>query len=776
VKFRDGYWGIREGFRHLGCGELWETEAGERSLTVYTAVKPVRSRGDTLNAPLLTTVFSSPLPGVIRVRCWHHQGGLARGPAFELLPDGGEGVRAEDGQGAAVFSAGALSLRIEKQGPWRAAFLREGRELTAALGKLSGHFTGPGGEVFMAQYLSLGVGETVYGLGERFGPLVKNGQTVDIWNEDGGTSSEQAYKNVPFYISSRGYGVLVNNPGRVSFEAASEVVTAVQFSVPGELLDYYLISGDSLKEVLRNYTALSGRPALPPAWSFGLWLTTSFTTGYDEKTVSSFIDGMAERNIPLHVFHFDCFWMKGFRWVDFEWDRDQFPDPPAMLGRLKARGLKICLWINPYIAQRSPLFHEGMEKGYLVKRPGGSVWQWDRWQAGMALVDFTNPGAVAWYRDRLNRLLDMGVDTFKTDFGERIPTEVEYHNGADPAGMHNYYTYLYNQTVFELLREKRGPGEALVFARSATAGSQKFPVHWGGDCSASYESMAETLRGGLSLALSGFGFWSHDIGGFESTATADLFKRWTAFGLLSSHSRLHGNESYRVPWNFDEEACEVLRFFTGLKCRLMPYIFGQARIAHREGLPLTRAMVLEFPDDPACPYLDRQYLLGDSLLAAPVFSETGEVSYYLPEGRWFNLLTGEAVSGGRWRRERHGYLSLPLMVRPGAVIPLGSNSQRPDYDYARGVSLQVFALEDGETARVSIPALGGKIETEFTLSRNGPVLRAERRGPEKPWSLLLRGLKKAGNVSGGSARQEPEGLLVSAGAETAAVELTAYGK
>ena len=256
-----------------------------------------------------------------------------------------------------------------------------------------------------------------------------------------------------------------------------------------------------------------------------------------------------------------------------------------MLQRLKERGLRICVWLNPYIAQRSPLFAEGKQNGYLLKKPNGDVWQTDQWQAGMGIVDFTNPAARQWYGDKLRALLDMGVDCFKTDFGERIPIEVVYHDGSDPLKMHNYYTYLYNQTIFEVLRERRGEGEAVLFARSATAGSQQFPVHWGGDCESTFEAMAESLRGGLSLGLAGFGFWSHDIGGFEGTPPGDVYKRWIAFGLLSSHSRLHGSNSYRVPWLFDEEAVDVLRHFTQLKCRLMPYLLCAALEAHHTGVP-----------------------------------------------------------------------------------------------------------------------------------------------------------------------------------------------
>jgi len=284
------------------------------------------------------------------------------------------------------------------------------------------------------------------------------------------------------------------------------------------------------------------------------------------------------------------------------------------------------------------------------------------WQAGMGIVDFTHPGACRWYQSHLQRLIDMGVDCFKTDFGERIPTHVTYFDGSNPEKMHNYYTYLYNKTVYELLVNNFGRGEAVLFARSATAGCQQFPVHWGGDCSSNYDSMAETLRGGLSLALSGFAFWSHDISGFEQSATPDLYKRWVAFGMLSSHSRLHGNSSYRVPWLFDEEAVDVLRHFAKLKQKLMPYMTAVAQEAGTKGLPMLRPMVLEFPEDRNCRYLDRQYMLGAELLVAPIFNPDGKASYYLPEGEWKHLLDGRILNGGRWVEERYDYMSLPLFV------------------------------------------------------------------------------------------------------------------
>lgn len=760
MKFSDGQWLTRPGVTVRSPFEIHDLEISDNSVTVYAPCRHLNGRGDTLGGPLLTVCFFSPLPEVIGVRITHFSGTLQRGPEFELQRDPGCKAVIADNPEEVSLTSGNLRVRVKKGSEWAIDFENRQSRLTGSGFKSAGYITTDSGGVFMREQLDLGVGETVYGLGERFTAFVKNGQSAEIWNQDGGTGTEQAYKNIPFYLTNRGYGVFVNHPGKVSFEVASELVSKVQFSVPGEYLEYYIINGPTPKEVLQNYTALTGRPALPPAWTFGLWLTTSFTTQYDEATVTGFIDGMAQRDLPLHVFHFDCFWMKEYHWSDFTWDQQAFPEPEQMLERLKAKGLKICLWINPYIAQRSRLFNEGRERGYLLKRPDGSVWQWDLWQPGMALVDFTNPEACRWFAAKLGVLLDMGVDCFKTDFGERIPTDVVYSDGSDPVKMHNYYTYLYNKVVFELLQEKRGPGEAAVFARSATVGSQRFPVHWGGDCWARYESMAESLRGGLSLGLSGFGFWSHDIGGFENTATADLYKRWVAFGLLSSHSRLHGSSSYRVPWLFDAEAVDVLRYFTKLKCSLMPYLFAMAQEAARQGIPMMRAMILEFPEDPACDYLDRQYMLGDALLVAPVFSADGTVSYYLPSGTWTSWLTGEKVSGGCWRRERYDYLSLPLWVRANTLLATGSNANRPDYDFAADVTLHLFELEDGHKVSRTVYNIYGVAELKVTVERNANRLNITSAGVGKPWSLLWHGKHQVQTIQGGIVVEDPRGLLV----------------
>ncbi|KAK0625118.1 glycosyl hydrolases family 31-domain-containing protein [Bombardia bombarda] len=583
---------------------------------------------------------------------------------------------------------------------------------------------------------TLGVGESVHGLGERFGAFNKVGQQVNLWNADGGTSSDQAYKNISFWMSSRGYGIFIDTPERVELEIGSERCCRVQTSVEGQRLRWYIIYGPTPKEVLERYSILTGKPGGVPGWSFGLWLSTSFTTSYDEGTVNSFLEGMKERDIPVEVFHFDCFWLRAFQWCDFVFDEDMFPDPKGQISRLKASGMvkKVCVWTNPYLGQASPVFKEAVEKGYLLKRKNGDVFQWDLWQTGMGIVDFTNPAACGWFVSCLERLFDMGVDSIKTDFGERIPHEdVQWFDTAvDPKRMHNYYAFIYNKLVYETLQKRYGADEAVLFARTATAGTQRFPLTWGGDCESTPEAMAESIRGGLSLGLSGFAFWSVDIGGFEGYPAPWIYKRWVAFGLLCSHSRLHGSNSYRVPWTVDEddkgdEGCSAtLAKWTHLKARLMPYIFAQAQDSIRRGLPLSlRAMCIEFPEDPTSWTLDSQFMLGESLLVAPVFEEDGDVQFYLPKGRWTNFFTGEVKSGPGWAEERHSFATLPLYVREGTLLVLGREGERRTvYDYTEAVEVRTYFAVEG-TKAVLVDSEGAEVGV-LEVGKGGEVKGQEK--------------------------------------------------
>ncbi len=741
MKFADGFWLNQRGYEVNYANQAFEVNEIENGFEVVATPFVVYNRAMMLGSANLEIQFTSNIENCIKVSITHHKGYVDNGPHFEINEGSLKPAVTITDKDATLIS-GNTKVVVSKEtwsvqyyykdkkltsGGWRStgvifesAFKQQAR-LQTQLDQTFWSYPADPNRTYIREQFDTSVGEYFYGFGEKFTTFTKNGSTVDIWNADGGTCSDQSYKSIPFYVSSRGYGVFVNSSDKVSYEVASDTVSKVSITVPGEHLEYFMIGGQNLTEVLKGYTDLTGKPALPPAFSFGLWLTTSFTTTYDEETITSFIDGMAERDIPLQVFHFDCFWMKGFEWCNFEWDKTQFPDPPAMLKRLhETKGLKTCVWINPYVGQRSKLFDEGVKGGYFIKRTDGSVFQCDEWQPGMAIVDFTNPEACEWYASKLRALCEMGVDTFKTDFGERIPTkDIVYFDGSDPIKMHNYYTHLYNKTTFNVLKDFYGENKACLFARSATAGGQQFPVHWGGDCSANYNSMAEVIRGCLSLCISGFGFTSHDMAGFEATATPDIYKRWAAFGMFSSHSRLHGNQSYRVPWLFDEESCDVLRFFAKLKGKLMPYLFAQANKTHEIGVPMMRAMVIDFANDPSCLTLDRQYMLGDNILVAPILNEDGIAQYYVPKGRWTDIITGKVLEGEKWYSHKCNYFEIPALARPNSIITYGNFERDVVYDYVKDANAVIYELEDGNQACTAIYNSEAEKVLDLTAKRTG---------------------------------------------------------
>ena len=777
MKFSHGVWKWADGITPACVKTVTEYRIERDQLWVAAVDRDGIDPSDRFEGVVLQLHITSPMPDVIRVRIVHHlsDAKAAIKPELEYTLAASH-VRIEDLKDELLFTSGRLAMRINK-GKWSFQFEDGSTVITGgshqSLARITSNSGDPPGLNYLMHRLRMGVGECIYGLGERFGPIVKNGQAISIWNEDGGTGSELAYKNIPFYLSSRGYGLLVNSTSRVDFEIGTERVQQIQFSVAEEELDYYIFRGPSPKEVLEKYTRLSGRPALPPAWSWGLWLSTSFTTKYDEATVSEFVDGMAHRDIPLSVFHFDCFWMKERHWCNFRWDLHAFPDPAGMLQRLRSRGLRICLWINPYISQLSEIFEEARVAGYLLQREGGSVFQRDAWQPGMALVDFTNPKAVAWYSGKLQNLLDMGVDAFKTDFGEFIPEDVVYHNGADPRQMHNHYAYLYNKAVFDLLEKHHGKGGAVVFARAAATGSQKFPVHWGGDNEATFESMAESLRGGLSFCLSGAAFWSHDIGGFSGTANPAVYKRWAAFGLLSTHSRLHGSGSYRVPWLFDEESVDVVRHFAELKNRLFPYLYAAGQDAHEHGWPVMRAILLEYPDDSAVLHLDRQYMLGSSLLVAPCFRMDNTVEYYLPKGKWTNFLTGKIITGGRWITEKVDFLHIPLFARENSIIPTSSNTKTPTWRLLDELTLQLFQISDGAEIPLRLIPSDNTAAAQILCRKLGQQITLTGDGRARNLRIQLRSIPSVSQITNGKLiGDRPEGPLLEWTDPTAPVVFT----
>lgn len=773
MKVADGFWLSKKGYDVNYASQAYKVETTANSIKVLATPYTVKHRGMTLGGPNLEITYTSTSENIIKVHIDHYRGGLDNIPQFELNEDTGYVPSITKTEDEVVMVSGDTKLVIKTGDEWDVAYYYKDKYLTGgawrstsiitesqftanarmALQEDDEFFNYPqdAHTTYIREQLKTDIGECIYGFGEKFTPFVKNGQVVETWNNDGGTCSDQSYKNIPFYISSKSYGIFVNSSDKVSFEVNSDTVSKVTFTLPGEQLEYFVIGGSNLENVLENYTTLTGKPALPPAYSFGLWLSTSFTTSYDEETVNSFIDGMAERKIPLQVFHFDCFWMKEYEWCNFEWDKDMFPDPEGMLKRLHDKGLEICVWINSYIGQQSKLFDIGKEKGYFIKNLDGSVFQADLWQPGMAIVDFTNPEACDWYKGLLKTLFDMGVNNIKTDFGERIPTKCKYYNGMAPIKMHNYYTYLYNKVIFEALEEYYGKDKACLFARSATVGGQKFPVHWGGDCYADYSAMSETLHGGLSLCSSGFGFFSHDMGGFEATAPADIYKRWCAFGCLSTHSRLHGSTSYRVPWAYDDEACDVLRHYVNIKGSLMPYLWAQANKTHITGIPMMRSMIVAFTDETACKYLDQQYMLGDSLCIVPVMNEAGTAEFYLPDcGTWTDIQSGETYEGGRYYTRTCDYFQTPILVRPNSIITFGNFDMNVVYDYLDNAEAVIYGLEDGKTAETVIYDSESNKITDISATRNGNVITVSYAATDKNFKVTAYGKTaeaKAGTTS-----------------------------
>ncbi|KAH7104882.1 alpha-glucosidase [Auriculariales sp. MPI-PUGE-AT-0066] len=709
MRFTDGFWLPKEGVRAFYAVELTAVNATSDSLVLQSATKQIRHRGDTLNSAVIDIDVFSPADNIIGVRIQQFKEDLRE--YTPLFPDGpppkptvttsktDAGVKLVSGQLAAevtekpytlTFCAGGKTLAVA--GPKHQGFFNVPSKWTANSSSNQSLLTtdvdsNPKGIApppivrYINSELTISPGELFYGLGEQFGNFTRNG---NMWNSDGGTSTDQAYKCVPFYMSNRGYGVYVHHSGEVEFDVGAAKVSRVGAAVAGESLEYYIIYGDRPLDILERYTLLTGRPSLPPLWSFGLWLSTSFTTDYDEKTVSGFLQGMRDRNCPVRVFHIDPFYMKQYSWCDFTFDPDRFPNPKQYLAEIKQKfDVKICAWINPYIAQASSLFKEGKEKGYFIKR--------------------TNE----WYLGKLKALLDLGIDCFKTDFGERIPhVDVKFHDGSDSMRMHNWYAVHYNALVFGLLEKVRGKGEAVLFARSGAAGGQRYPVHWGGDCESTFAAMAEATRGLLSLSISGYGYGAHDIGGFEGLPPADLYQRWVAFGMFSSHTRLHGSSSYRVPWLYGEQAAVAMSKLQDLKHRLMPYIWNYAIEAHKLGHPMHRTMFVEFPEDRNTHTLDRQYLLGPYLLVAPVYvPENEETEFYLPAGKWTELTT---------------------VARCPDLLGFVRRSRWIAFLWCRGAGLRA---RDGQTVEAAVPsgkdqAFGGSIK----VSRSGDEVVIETVG------------------------------------------------
>jgi alpha-D-xyloside xylohydrolase len=541
--------------------------------------------------------------------------------------------------------------------------------------------------------------EAIYGLGEQFLRLNRVGQTIDANMEEAlGTGTPRSYKNVPFFMSTRGYGVFFNHSSRMTCWVGSMSAADVQVALEDDFLDYYLILGDP-KQVLSQYTDITGKGRMPPRWSFGYWQSKISYRSADEAL--DVARRMRAAEVPMDVLHLDTHWFKQDWYCDLEFSRERFPDPRAFCRALADLGVRLSLWQLPYIPEGSRLFDDLAAVDGFVKDARGEIYDVgvcmvQGFTGRVGCIDFTNPEARRTHGEYLRRLFDLGASVIKVDFGEQAPLDGLYHDGTPGHRMHNLYPLLYNQSVAEATHE--ATGHSLIWARSAWAGSQRYPLHWGGDNSPNWHSMGPQFEGGLSLGLSGFQFWSQDIGGFIGTTGGELLVRWMQAGLFLSHARIHGlgdRELYR----FDEQTFRICRDYIRLRYRLLPYIIGSAADCVARSLPMARALVIEYPDDPNVWNIGDQWLFGNALLVAPIYNPEGEREVYLPAGVWRNWWTGERLSGSRWLHVKADLETLPLYVREGAVVPMGPLMNHVDEFPVREVSLRIAPFErEGETS------------------------------------------------------------------------------
>ena len=562
---------------------------------------------------------------------------------------------------------------------------------------------------------TLSPGEKIFGCGESFTSLDKRGQKIVLWTDDAnGIQNQGMYKPIPFFMSNRGYGMFIHTSSPITCDFGNSFSGINSLMIGDDALDLFVFFG-SPKEILNEYTTLTGKSPLPPLWSFGLWM--SRCTYNAEKQVRDIADQLRANKIPCDVLHLDTGWFETDWQCDYEFSTTRFQDPRKMLADLKQEGFHVSCWQLPYFVPKNKLFPELVEKNLVVRDAKGNLPYED------AVLDFSNPQTVEWYQGKIANLLKLGVGAIKVDFGEAAPNNGMFADGRTGFYEHNLYPLRYNKAVADIT--KKTTGENIIWARSAWAGSQRYPVHWGGDAESTDQGMTAELRGGLSFGLSGFSFWSHDVGGFTANSVAsmdkNLFARWLAFGMLSSHSRCHGIAP-KEPWNYGEAFMDEFRTIDELKYKLMPYVYAQAKDCSDHGLPMVRALFLEYPDDPGSWNVDDEYLFGSSILVAPLMEEnsTGR-NVYLPPGTWIDYQTGKPWAGG-WQKIEAGKLPVVMLVRDGTMLPqikLAQSTLQMDWSQ---LDLVVFA-KTATAAKGLICLPSDNILHELTLNKTGNTFK-----------------------------------------------------
>ena len=589
------------------------------------------------------------------------------------------------------------------------------------------HF--PTGHARGLRWLTAGLkpAEALFGLGEHFGALDRRGQAFSSWTVDAfGVRSDRAYKNVPLLLSSAGYAVFFDMTGPLYYELGQSSVAAWQVTARADHLRLYLILGDGIAPLLRGYHRLTGAPAVPPDWSFGFWISR---WGYrNREEVMGVARRMREERVPCDVIHIDPYWMRYHEGHqgDLVWDESAFPDPRGMIDELKGLGFRVSLWESPYVPIDSGMRTEGERKSFLLTaKAGGGPALVHGFAKPSAAVDFTNPDAVEWFKAKNRQLLEMGVAVIKTDFAEDVPGDAVAHDGTPAEELHNLYPLLYQRAVFDATKEIHGYG--LIWGRSGYAGSQRTPVHWGGDPGCTFADMAASLRGALSWILSGAAFASFDIGGFfgipilTDPPSPELYVRWAQMGLLFSHARAHGHTAPREPWAYGEPALSIFRRYAELRYRLLPYLYSAALRAV-DGIPLVRPLIYDHPLDPTTHHVDDEYFLGPDLLVAPMFKSRGSREIYLPDGGWYDYWTERRFDGPRWIDYDAELETLPLFVRSGAVIPMGPELQ---FVNERSWDPLTFDVYPGGPSVTEVRVADDHRNLEFRLTVEGARLLLE---------------------------------------------------
>lgn len=671
--------------------------------------------------------------------------GVARSGAEIRRATRSEAVELEAGGTRLVFDRSRLTWSVTRANESVVA------ETTAASSVYWGYFSFPSGtierdgRVFTTTSIARRRDEDFYGLGEHFTDLNKRRQRIELYNRDpANTLANRTYITVPFYISTAGYGVLVNSHAPAVVDLGSTTNQAVGVEMEGPVLDLYILLGRPA-ELLSLYHRMTGPPAVPPLWSFGLWLSTIRRYRSDRAMIEA-TDDIRSRGFPCDVLHVDPPWMGTDLTCNLAWGPD-FAEREAMFAHLRANNMRLCLWISPYVPAGSDLYEEGVERGFFVRDGGGTLivnqGPMNFWSVPFVYIDFTREDEVRWIKSHYRRLLKDGAAVLKVDLGELGPEEARYHNGLVGREGHNYYTIEYQRAVFEASRDVHG-ADALIWCRSGGAGSQRFPVHWAGDVACDYENMAGQLRAVLSAGLSGFVFFSHDIGGFTGRPTADLYVRWFQFAMFTSHTRAHGGEPHE-PWEYGEEAEAICRRYADVRYSLLPHIFSASHLAAARGEPLVKALVLDYPDDPNVRNLDDEYIFCDTFLVAPMFEACGARRVYVPAGTWWDFWSGDRTeSRGEWRTVRCQLDEMPVWVRDDSVVLRCEPGDHVDAGrMTESLCAVVYGditpdsrdivLPDGGRATIAVAASGADVmvagEDRALRLEARPGRHGERRGP-----------------------------------------------